>query len=421
MPIPGYRFATKLASRLPLGHGKLAQSVAGRRDAVERWENWASIERTDGPLVWVHAASVGEGLAAEPVVRRLRAAIPDSQIVHSFSSPSAAHWPGNFGAAVSDYVPPDERESIHKVLAALQPSLVLFSQGDIWPELATQTAARGVPLAVSGAVVRPNSRRLRQPMRALLRQLHNSIDWLGAVSNADADRYSRLGVRRSVMTVTGDPRHDQILERVPRLEPLRKLLEWLQAANVLVAASSHPEDEIVVLDAFSTVSQSDPSARLMVVPHDLSPNSIHRVVTSGRRRGIAITSWDGGAAVPQGPCVVVAAVGILADLYAVADIAYIGGGFKRGMLHSTAEPAAYAVPVIVGPHYRNAADARALVDQGGASVLPRRPAAEHLSKIWLEWIRAPDKRIATGLAARKTLRQGAAASTVRALIPLINP
>jgi 3-deoxy-D-manno-octulosonic-acid transferase len=421
MPIPGYRFATKLASRLPLGHGKLAQSVAGRRDAVERWENWASIERTDGPLVWVHAASVGEGLAAEPVIRRLRAAIPDIQIVHSFSSPSAANWPGNFGAAVSDYVPPDECETIQRVLEALQPSLVLFSRGDIWPELATQTAARGVPLAVSGAVVRPNSHRLRQPMRTLLRQLHNSISWLGAVSNTDADRYSRLGVRRSVMTVTGDPRHDQILERVPRLEPLRKLLEWLQAANVLVAGSSHPEDEIVVLDAFSTVSQSDPSARLMVVPHDLNPNSIHRVVTSGGRRGIAITSWDGGAAVPQGPCVVVAAVGILADLYAVADIAYIGGGFKRGMLHSVAEPAAYAVPVIVGPHYRSAADAKAFVDQGGASVLPRRPAAAQLSRTWLEWIREPERQIATGLAARKTLRQGAAARTVEGLLPFLYP
>jgi len=421
MPVPGYRFATMLANRLPLGHGKLAQSIAGRRKAVERWENWASTERTDGPLVWVHAASVGEGLAAEPVIRRLRTAIPDVQIVHSFSSPSAFQWPGGFGADVSDYVPPDEPGAIQRVLEALQPSLVLFSRGDIWPELATQTATRDVPLAVSGAAVRPNSRRLRQPARTLLRQLNNSIVWLGAVSEVDAGRWTTIGVAPSRITVTGDPRHDQILERVPRLEPLSKLLGWLQAANVLVAGSSHPEDEIVILDAFSLVSRSDPFARLMVVPHDPSPGAIENVIASGRVRGTAIVSWDGEAAVPDCPCLVVTATGVLADLYAVADIAYIGGGFKRGMLHSVAEPAAYAVPVIVGPHYSNSAGAIALVDQGGASVLPRRPAAEHLSKIWLEWIHQPETRITTGLAARNSLQQGAAARTVKGLVPLINP
>jgi len=421
MPISGYRFATKLANRLPLGHGKLAQSIAGRREAVQRWEKWASIERTDGPLVWVHAASVGEGLAAEPVIRRLRIAIPDIQIVHSFSSPSAFQWPGCFGADVSDYIPPDEPEAIQRVLEALQPSLVLFSRGDIWPELATQTATRDVPLAVSGAAVRPNSRRLRQPARTLLRQLNNSIAWLGAVSEMDAVRWTTIGVDPATVTVTGDPRHDQILERVPRLEPLSKLLEWLQAANVLVAGSSHPEDEIVVLDAFSLVLRSDPSARLIVVPHDTSPDSIEKAVAAGRDRGIAAVGWDGEAAIPDCPCLVVTATGVLADLYAVANIAYIGGGFKRGMLHSVAEPAAYAVPVIVGPRYSSAADAVALVDQGGASVLPRRPAAEHLSKIWLEWIHQPETRIATGLAARNSLQQGATASTVRALVPLISP
>ncbi len=421
MPVPGYSLATKLANRLPLGHGKLAQSIVGRREAVERWEEWASNERTDGPLVWVHAASVGEGLAAEPVIRRLRTAIPAIQIVHSFSSPSAYQWPGRFGTDVSDYVPPDEPGAIHRVLEALQPSLVLFSRGDIWPELATQLARRGVPLSVSGAAVRPNSLRLRQPARTLLRQLNNSIDWLGAVSRKEAGRWTIIGVEPSRITVTGDPRHDQILERTPRLEPLSKLLEWLQAANVLVAGSTHQEDEIVVLDAFSLVSRSDPSARLIVVPHDPSPDAIENVITSGRRLGTTVVSWDGEAVVPDCPCLLVTATGILADLYAVADIAYIGGGFKRAMLHSVAEPAAYAVPVIVGPHYSSAGDAATLVDRGGATVLPRRSAAEHLGRTWLEWIREPDRRVATGLAARNTLQQGAAARTVKGLVPLINP
>ena len=421
MPIPGYRLAARLVNHLPLGHGKLARSVAGQREAIDRWIRWASTQRTDGPLVWVHAASVGEGLAIQSVIGRLNIAIPDVQIVHSFSSPSAANWTDTFGADFSDYLPPDEPKPIRTVLDSLRPGLALFSRADLWPEFLTQLADRAIPVAVAGGAVSPSSRRLRQPARSLFRQLHDSINWLGAVSRADAERWLELGVSPSAVTVTGDPRHDQILDRVPHLGPLDMLLGWRQTDNVMMAGSTHQEDEIVVLEAFSAVSRSGVSVRLIVVPHDPTPRRVDEVVALAHRFGIAAQRWPGATSPPESSCIVVTGTGLLADLYAVADLAYVGGGFGRGGLHSVAEPAAYSLPVIMGPNYRNAADATALVEQGGAAVLSRGHAAEQLGRTWLDWIQRGDARITAGLAARRTLQRGAAARTVEGLLPLITP
>ncbi|UCG84954.1 MAG: hypothetical protein JSW71_13505 [Gemmatimonadota bacterium] len=422
MAIPGYRLAARLVNRLPLGHGKLAQGIAGRRQSEQRWVDWASRERTDTPLVWVHGASVGECLAADSIIARLRRAIPRIQIARSFSSPSAATWAGPFAGDVCDFVPPDEPRSIRRVLDALRPSLLLFSRGDLWPELVTQSASHGIPVAVAGAAVRPSSWRLHPAIRTVFRQLYDTIAWVGAVSEADATRWTQLGVPPNRVSVTGDPRHDQVLERIPRLQDVKSVMDWCSGGLVIVAGSTHPRDERVVLGAFAAVGEASAGVRLIVVPHDPGPQRIARVMHVAAHYGMAPALWTGAASVIEDSgCVVVSALGALADLYALAHVAYVGGGLERGKLHATAEAAAYGIPVVVGPHYSNAADAVALVERGGATVLPRKSAAEHLCQTWLEWIRQPDRRIAAGLIARRTLQQGAAASTSRALVPLIRP
>ncbi len=420
MPVPGYRLAAWLTNRLPLGSGPLAQSIAGRREAVARWLNWASRQRTDGPLVWVHAASVGESLAAEPIVTRLRAAIPAFQIVLTHSSPSVVAWPGSFGADAVGFVPPDEPDTIGAVMEALRPSLLLFSRGDLWPELVNQALKRGLPMAVSGATVRPSSMRLRQPMRTLLRHLYDSISWVGAVSQQDGDRWLRLGTGHTEVTITGDPRHDQIIERLPNLEPLAPLLAWGRERIVLVAGSTHEQDEAVLLQALALVREAVPASGLVLVPHDPpGPPRVDSISQQARRSGVTVSHWTGGSIEPDSLCVVVSMLGILADVYACGDLAYVGGGFRPGRLHSTAEPAVYGIPLIVGPERPETADAALLLEMGAAVSLPDESPVDGCAEAWLRWVRDERLRVTAGLAGRSQLKQSASRATVSALLPLI--
>ena len=117
--------------------------------------------------------------------------------------------------------------------------------------------------------------------------------------------------------------------------------------------------------------------------------------------------------------VVVAASGLLVDLYALGAAAYVGGGFRRGRLHAVVEPAAYALPMTFGPLWQASSDAAAAIEAAGALALPRRDAPRALEEQWLRWLDDPDARLEAGVAARGTLHQGAASETARRLLDLL--
>ncbi len=414
-----YRWAARAVHRLPLGRGKLGRSIAGRRQALERWTAWAADHRATGPLIWMHAASVGEALTAQPVVARLRSSLRNAQVIHTYTSPAVAGWPAPFEAEASDYAPLDEPASVGRVLDAVQPSLLAFSRGDLWPELVSAAATRDVPVVVLGATVRAGSRRRHPFLRPLYAAVHEAVSWLGAATQADATRWIELGVQEAAVHLTGDPRHDQVLERVTRLERLEGLIAWATGSSTLVAGSVEPSDVGVLLQAARAVLDRERRARLLWVPHAPTRRSVARLLARMGRRGIASTAWPDQDPLPEHRVVVATVPGVLFDLYALGQAAYVGGGLRSGGLHAVGEPAAYALPVIVGPQWDSCADAAAMVASGGAVALPRRGAAASLAQTWRRWLGDDGARLRTGLAARHSLHEGAAAHTARALLGLL--
>ncbi len=166
--------------------------------------------------------------------------------------------------------------------------------------------------------------------------------------------------------------------------------------------------------AAAAVLASDPTIRWLIVPHDPGSVAVRRLLSGARSRGLAAAAWSGEASPPaDAVLLVVTTRGLLADLYALGSIAYVGGGYRRGGLHAVAEPAVLGLPVLFGPCWREHRDAASLIACGGGVGIDG--AADLLAHL-REWRAEPDLRSKAGLQARSMLDQGAAVRTVSGLL-----
>ena len=372
---PLLRLATPFSAKLRTG-------VVGRRGACERLVHWAHAHRdTARPLVWVHAPSVGESLMAQAIITDLRELIPDVQVAFTFFSPSAARVADIVGADVADYIPWDVRGHAQAALRALKPNAIAFVRTEIWPALVREAARANVRTCLVNAVLGPRSSRLRGPARWLLQDAYARLDAVGAVARDHAERFGRLSVPGQRIHVTGDARFDQVAARVAKLDHQQPLLERLRDESVMtiVCGSTWPTDEAELLPPLA-LARKGKAMRLIIAPHE--PDSAHlrmleqRLSSLGFRHARLTDIEKNGDRPPE--VVVVDRVGVLADLYAIATIAYVGGGFHGSGLHSVVEPAALGVPVIFGPRHGNAREADELAGKGGGFVASDGAAAASL-------------------------------------------
>lgn len=363
--------ALRLAAPL---NRRIARGVHGRAAALPSLEAWAARHREpDRPLVWLHAPSVGEALMAQAILRELRRLEPGIQSVFTFFSPSAERMAEAVGADWAGYLPWDRRRDVRAALTAIRPRTVAFVRTEIWPALAVAAHAHGARAVMVNAVLGTGSSRTRRPARALLAPAYRRLDMVGAASAEDARRFPLLGVPPERIRVTGDARFDQVWSRVRALDSSRPLLRGLRDApgHCLVAGSTWKADEERLIPAVARLRSAGVPLRLVIAPHEPTPAHIadlgNRLSAAGLPHERLPSDLD--TPPPEDAAVlVVDRVGVLADLYAAAGIAYVGGGFGAAGLHSVAEPAALGVPVLYGPRHGNAREAARLADAGGGFI-----------------------------------------------------
>ncbi|NNG15381.1 MAG: hypothetical protein HKM89_02790, partial [Gemmatimonadales bacterium] len=260
-----YRAAARLVHRLlPLAgalNPKLRRGHEGRRNVAARAEQWSRQKRGTGrPLIWFHAPSVGEGLQAESVIQAFKRRHPQWQVAYTYFSPSAEPLAKRLEVGFADFLPYDLPSDIDRVLDALRPDALVFTKLDLWPELATRAASRGISVVIVAATVRPGSGRLRWPVRRLLHPGYAVIQAAGVISPDDGERLTRLGVPADAIHITGDPRMDSVDRRRGAVDPGDPLLRLGDGATTLVAGSTWPRDERVLLSAFPSLSSAGTTA-----------------------------------------------------------------------------------------------------------------------------------------------------------------
>jgi 3-deoxy-D-manno-octulosonic-acid transferase len=401
------RAAAWAAGVAPAHESKLLRALRARHGIRSRYAAWARTGRdTRRPLLWVHAPSVGEGLQARPVLELARTRRPDVQLAYTHFSPSAATFAATLDVDFRDYLPFDSAADARAALDALRPRVLVFSKLDVWPTLTSLAHARGVKLGLVSATLSASSSRRSIVASAFLRDAYRLLDAVGAIDAADAERLIALGVRAQSIVVTGDTRYDQVWQRAQRVDQHKPLLARLQAARpTLVAGSTWPADEGELLPAFAAVRQRVPGARMIIAPHEPTPTHLAPIAKWAAAERISLARLDDAS--PETDVVLVDRVGVLGDLYALADVAFVGGGFHDAGLHSVLEPAAFGAPVLFGPRHTGSRDAMLLaMHEGGASVTGHAALQQRLAR----WLTDPVARGEAGDHARALVRSGIGAA-----------
>lgn len=396
------------ATFLAYGKGKAVTSLAGRRGVLERFARWADAYREPTrPLVWFHAPSVGEGLQARPVIDLLRARRPDVQIVYTHFSSSAATLASRLNVDYADYLPFDTSHAARTLMRVLRPNALVFSKLDVWPVLVEEASRAGVHVGMIAATLSKGSGRHGALARALLRDAYAALDAVGAIDPADAERLVTIGVNSARLLVTGDTRYDQVWKRAEDLDRNAALLKPLISTRpTLVAGSTWPADEAVLADAWRAVRAQIPTARLIIAPHETTDAHLHAIDAWTSREGLH-TARLGTRDATAADVVLIDRVGVLGDLYALATVAYVGGGFHAAGLHSVIEPAAFGAPVLFGPRWGNSRDAELLIaNRGGRAVIN----AQDMRDSLVTWLSDPSACVPAGERARATVRGGLGAA-----------
>jgi 3-deoxy-D-manno-octulosonic-acid transferase len=399
--------ARAAAAVAPSSDSKVLTALAARRGIRARYAHWGRHNRDPRrQLLWLHAPSVGEGLQARPVLELARRERRDLQLAYTYYSPSAVAFAQSLDVDFRDYLPFDTRGDARAILDALRPTALVFSKLDVWPRLVVEANSRGTRLALVSATLAARSSRRSRLAAAILRDAYARLDAVGAIDAADADRLVALGVRPGAITVAGDTRYDQVWERASRVDPSGALLRPLASDRpTLIAGSTWPADEGPLLSAWLEMRLTLPAARLIIAPHEPTEPHLAPIEEWARTEGLRLARLSNSDA--SADVILIDRTGVLGDLYALGDAAFVGGGFHAAGLHSVLEPAAFGIPVLFGPRYAGSRDARLLVASGGGvSAGDGRAIVRQL----VAWLGDDSARSAAGEQARALVRAGLGAA-----------
>jgi len=327
------------------------------------------------PRLWLHGVSVGEIQAAVPLVRELRTLLPQAAFIISTGTETgqtvARQHFAPLGALVC-YFPLDIPWAVRRYLDYLRPQGFIGLESEIWPNFLTQAHQRGVRLALVNARLSDQSLRRFLKYRRYLIDIFKLYDIIAAGSPPDLQRLQQLGLAPSRLHLAGNLKYDRLLrgKDESRLREFRTLLAADPSRPVWLAASTHPGEEDMVLDAYQALLAPYPALELIVAPrHPERAPDLERVLS---RRGLPYQLWTrlkSGRETRRHPVVIIDTIGDLFTLYGAADVAFIGGSLVPHGGQNLIEPAAWGRAPLYGPHLNNFLWAQAILEEAGAGIM----------------------------------------------------
>ncbi len=397
-------------------HGKYREGLAER---LGRVSSRLRLPEEQEPAIWVHAVSVGEVLAVAGLVDELQRRFPRHKIfVSTTTDTGQALARQRFGEANVFYFPIDFAFAIRPYFRALRPRLVVVAETEFWPNFMRLARASGARVAVVNARISDRSWPKYRRFRGLLRRLLANVDLFLAQTPEDAARLRDIGASPERIHVGGNLKFDIPTPTPPAIvESLRKSIAANEAGPVLVCGSTVDGEEPLLLKAFENLRVQHPRAVMILAPR--RPERFSAVAALLEHMSIRFSrrsEWNGEPL--AGGVFLLDTIGELAALYALSDVAFVGGSLVPHGGHNIIEPAQHGVATVIGNHTENFRD---IVNLFHSRDAVRIVGPAELPLMLLELLANDAERKALGERAAETMRSqiGAAARTAGELEKLL--
>jgi len=336
--------------------------IAGRKGGLKALKK--AFESGDR-VVWIHCASLGEFEQGRPVIEAIKESCPDRKILLTFFSPSGYEKRKDFPLADHVmYLPLDNARNARKLVESVPLEMALFVKYEFWFHILTQLKKKGVPVYLVSGIFRPGQVFFRW-YGGWYRRILDSFTHIFVQEESSLLLLEEHGLRR--VSVAGDTRFDRVGKLALSTYSNPSLEVFAADATVLIAGSTWEPDEQILAEAYNKLPSE---LKWIIAPHELSRSHLEKL--QSRFPGSVLFTEIEKKMSSETRVVIVDTIGHLSYLYRYGTLAYIGGGFGKG-IHNILEAATYGLPVLFGPNYRKFSEALELVERQGAFVVPGAP------------------------------------------------
>lgn len=344
------------------GNKKAKLWIDGRKNLFGILDN---LQPKKHPRYWVHCSSLGEFEQGRPVIEEMKKRNPDIEIILTFFSPSGFEIRKNYPLAKQVlYLPLDSPRNSSRFIEAIQPDLVIFIKYEYWFHYLSLLNKKRIPVYFVSSIFRP-SQIFFKWYGGFFRNMLKLVSHFFVQDKASIELLKQAGITEC--TLSGDTRFDRVAGFKSNAKQIPQLESFSKDHLIFLAGSTWPEDEALIIPELHNLVAK--GVRVIFFPHEVNPDSIHRLENNIRKAQPELKTLVYSRAseneLKVADLLIVDTIGLLSSAYAYARVAYIGGGFGKG-IHNILEAATYGIPVIFGPRFEKFREAKDLVKLQGA-------------------------------------------------------
>lgn len=339
-----------------LWNKKAAKWVEGRKGLLEKIKS--TVDK-NADIAWFHCSSLGEFEQGRPVLEQFKKDYPKYKILLTFFSPSGYEVRKNYpNADYIFYLPADTPENAKRFLDAVNPKVALFVKYDFWFNFIQALSDRNIPIVYVSAIFRPDHHFFKPNGKWFLEKL--KLVNLFFVQGKDSLRLlNKHGIAQA--EIVGDTRFDRVIEIASSPQKFPLIEAFKGERKLIIFGSTWPKDNLMLT---LLIKKREDEFRYIVAPHEIDDAEIEKMIGKIELNCVRFSQLN-EQNVKTADVIIVDTIGQLSSLYQYADLAYIGGGFDKG-IHNILEPAAFHIPILFGPNFQKFQEATDLTNVGGA-------------------------------------------------------